>query len=129
LGAAGELEGWQRWRADQIREELMAKAQALLDKPLGGRKQQETLRTLREQWKTSDQGGAANHALWKRFDEACNQAYKVVEAWLEKTREQQEASRAQRRGLMDELRAWTEAHQGNTDWKLRIRTLHGFEQR
>jgi hypothetical protein len=74
----------------------MAKAQALLDKPLGGRKQQETLRTLREQWKTSDQGGAANHALWKRFDEACNQAYKVVEAWLEKTREQQEASRAQR---------------------------------
>ena len=129
LGAAGELEGWQRWRADQIREELMAKAQALVDKPLGGRKQQEALRTLREQWKTSDQGGAANHALWKRFDEACNQAYKVVEAWLEKTREQQEASRAQRRGLMDELRAWTEAHQSNTDWKLRIRTLHGFEQR
>lgn len=129
LGAAGELEGWQRWRADQIREELMAKAQALVDKPLGGRKQQETLRTLREQWKTSDQGGAANHALWKRFDEACNQAYKVVEAWLEKTREQQEASRAQRRDLMDELRAWTEAHLGNTDWKLRLRTLHGFEQR
>ena len=129
LGAAGELEGWQRWRADQIREELMAKAQALVDKPLGGRKQQEALRTLREQWKTSDQGGAANHALWKRFDEACNQAYKVVEAWLEKTREQQEASRAQRRGLMDELRAWTEAHQSNTDWKLRLRTLHGFEQR
>lgn len=129
LGAAGELEGWQRWRADQIREELMAKSQALVDKPLGGRKQQETLRTLREQWKTSDQGGAANHALWKRFDEACNQAYKVVEAWLEKTREQQEASRTQRRGLMDELRAWTEAHQGNTDWKLRLRTLHGFELR
>jgi ATP-dependent RNA helicase SUPV3L1/SUV3 len=129
LGAAGELEGWQRWRADQIRDELVAKAQALVEKPLGGRKQQEALRALREQWKTSDQGGAANHALWKRFDEACNLAHKVVEAWLEKTREQQEASRAQRRALMDELRAWTETHQGNADWKLRIRALHGFEQR
>lgn len=129
LSAAGELEGWQRWRADQIREELLAKAQALVDKPLGGRKQQETLRALREQWKTSDQGGAPNHALWKRFDEACNQAHKVVEAWLEKTREQQEASRAQRRTLMDELRAWTEAHQADTDWKQHLRSLHGFDQR
>ena len=28
LTAAGELEGWQRWRADQLREELVAKAKA-----------------------------------------------------------------------------------------------------
>ena len=129
LTSAGELEGWQRWRADQIREELLAKAQALLDKPLGGRKQQEALRQLRAQWKTGDQGGVPNHGLWKKFDEACNQAYKVVEAWLEKTREQQEASRAQRRALMDELRAWTEAHQASEDWKLHTRSLQSFEQR
>ncbi len=129
LTSAGELEGWQRWRADQIREELLAKAQALVDKPLGGRKQQETLRQLREQWKTGDQGGVPNHGLWKKFDEACNQAYKVVEAWLEKTREQQEASRSQRRALMDELRAWTEVHQASEDWKLHTRSLQSFEQR
>ena len=55
LTSAGELEGWQRWRADQIREELLAKAQALVEQPLGGRKQQEALRQLREQWKTGDQ--------------------------------------------------------------------------
>ena len=30
LTAAGELEGWQRWRADQIRQELVAKAEALM---------------------------------------------------------------------------------------------------
>lgn len=129
LTAAGELEGWQRWRADQIRDELLVKAQALVEKPLGGRKQQEALRQLREQWKTSDQGGVPNHGLWKKFDEACNQAYKVVEAWLEKTREQQEASRAQRRALMDELRAWSQGHQANADWKLHIRSLQSFEQR
>ncbi|MBP6644997.1 MAG: DUF349 domain-containing protein, partial [Burkholderiaceae bacterium] len=54
LAAAGELEGWQRWRADQLREELVAKAESLLKRPdgqaLGGRKMQETLRALRDQW-------------------------------------------------------------------------------
>ena len=91
LVAAGELEGWQRWSADQVREDLVAKeAEGLLNRPegqaLGGRKMQETLRQLREQWKQTDQGGAPNHALWKKFDEACNAAHKVVEAWLDKIR-------------------------------------------
>jgi hypothetical protein len=126
LTAAGELEGWQRWRADQIREELVEKAEVLLAKPMGGRKQQEALRAMRELWKTSDQGGTPNHALWKRFDDACNEAHKVVEAWLEKTKEQTEATKAQRRVLIDEVLAWAEAHKTNTDWKHHIRSLNGF---
>ncbi len=129
LTAAGELEGWQRWRADQIRQDLLIKAQSLVEQPLGGRKQQEALRQLREQWKTSDQGGVPNHGLWKRFDEACNQAYKVVEAWLEKAREQQEATRVQRRGLMDELRDWTQGQRESGDWKAHARAVQAFEQR
>ena len=126
LTAAGELEGWQRWRADQIRDELVAKAEALVAHPMGGRKQQEALRAMREQWKTSDQGGTPNHALWKRFDDACNEAHKVVEAWLEKVKEQTEAVKAERRVLIDEVLAWSEANQGNTDWKHHIRSLNGF---
>ena len=50
LAAAGELEGWQRWRADQLREELVAKAEGLLKRPegqtIGGRKVQESLARL-----------------------------------------------------------------------------------
>jgi ATP-dependent RNA helicase SUPV3L1/SUV3 len=126
LTAAGELEGWQRWRADQIREELVVKAEALLAKPLGGRKQQDMLRVMREQWKTSDQGGTPNHALWKRFDDACNEAHKVVEAWLETVKEQTETVKAQRKVLIDEVLAWAEANKGNTDWKQHIRALNGF---
>jgi ATP-dependent RNA helicase SUPV3L1/SUV3 len=129
LTSAGELEGWQRWRADQIREELVAKAEALVAKPLGGRKQQEALRAMRELWKTSDQGGIPNHALWKRFDDACNEAHKVVEAWLEKVKEQSEAVKAERRLLIDEVLAWAEANQGNTDWKHQIRSLNGFVEK
>ena len=133
LTAAGELEGWQRWRADQIREELVVKAEALLAKPMGGRKQQDALRNMRELWKTSDQGGTPNHALWKRFDDACNEAYKVVEAWLETVKEQSEATKAQRKVLIDEVLAWAEANKpaidGKADWKAHIRSLNGFVEK
>ena len=129
LTAAGELEGWQRWRADQIREELVGKAEALLVKPLGGRKQQDALRHMRDLWKTSDQGGTPNHALWKRFDDACNEAYKVVEAWLETVKEQTDAVKAQRQVLIDEVTAWAAANSVSTDWKMHIRSLNGFVEK
>jgi len=137
LSQAGELEGWQRWRADQLREELVAKAEALVkvqttvpegQRP-GGRKLQETLRALREQWKTTDQGGQANHALWKRFDEACNEAHKGVEGWLAQVRQQADQHKAQRLGLIEELSAWTAAHAEQSDWKAQVRELHAFSER
>jgi hypothetical protein len=137
LAAAGELEGWQRWRADQLREELVAKAEGLLKRPdgqaLGGRKMQETLRTLREQWKQTDQGGLANHALWKPFDDACNAAHVVVEAWIEKVKAENAIHRAERLNLMAEVTAWGAAPvaelANKRDWKAISRGLNQFADR
>ena len=195
LGAATELEGWQRWRADQLRQELVAKAEALFEtvtpralksavepaapaepaaqveapasdgevaaaapaavdaapaeaaaaaapatapagpvvrKPrYGGRKMQETLRSLREQWKQVDQGGPPNHALWKRFDEACNEAYKVVQEWLDKVKAEAAEHRATRVALIDEVKAWAATYPDapNGDWKGFNRALHQFSER
>ncbi|KQT10344.1 DUF349 domain-containing protein [Ramlibacter sp. Leaf400] len=243
LASAGELEGWQRWRADQLRQELVAKAEALFEterpagtrapapargkapaeaaapveaaapiegaptetvpteaaaapieaaapaeaaaaadvagpteaaasteaaapveasvptesaapaeaatpaaapaepaapagpairKPkYGGRKMQEQLRSLREQWKQVDQGGPPNHALWKRFDEACNEAYKVVEAWLDKMKSEAADHRNQRLALIAELQAWAGQNTGapGGDWKSFNRAIHQFETR
>jgi len=133
LVAAGELEGWQRWSADQVREELLAKAEGLLKRPdgqaLGGRKMQETLRQLRDQWKQADQGGAPNHGLWKKFDEACNAAHKVVEAWLEKIRTETAEHKAQRLALIEEVKAWAQEHAASGDWKAVNRALHQFGDR
>jgi hypothetical protein len=133
LVAAGELEGWQRWSADKVREDLVAKAEGLLKRPegqaLGGRKMQETLRSLRDQWKQADQGGVPNHALWKRFDEACNEAHKVVEAWLEKVRADAAEHRALRVALIEEVKAWAAEHAGATDLKAHNRALHQFADR
>ena len=145
LAAAGELEGWQRWRADQLRQELVAKAEDLFERPpaaegqepappkprYGGRKMQEQLRALREQWKQVDHGGPPNHALWKRFDEACNAAYKVVEEWLGKVKAEAAEHRTQRLALLDELQAWAQAHPGapDGDWKGFARALQQLDSR
>ena len=135
LAAAGELEGWQRWRADQLREELVAKAEGLLKRPegqaMGGRKMQESLRTLRDQWKQTDQGGVPNHGLWKRFDDACNEAHKVVEVWLEKVKSESAEHRAQRLALIEEVNAWAAANLTalDDDWKGFNRILHQFGDR
>ncbi|MDO9165606.1 MAG: DUF349 domain-containing protein, partial [Rhodoferax sp.] len=135
LAAAGELEGWQRWRADQLREELVAKAEGLLKRPegqaMGGRKLQESLRALRDQWKQTDQGGVPNHALWKRFDDACNEAHKVVEVWLEKVKAESAEHRAQRLALIEEVNAWAAANPValDDDWKGFNRILHQFGDR
>ncbi len=148
LASAGELEGWQRWRADQLRQELVAKAEGLFEtvppaegaepgtaperKPrYGGRKMQEQLRALREQWKQVDQGGPPNHALWKRFDEACNEAHKVVEAWLDKVKAEAAENRAHRMALIEEVKAWAaqNASASGNDWKGFNRAIHQFESR
>ena len=217
LHSAGDLQGWQRWSADQIREQLVAKAEALLirrpvksaeataqaqkapetapsadipsadipsdispaaspaeapqasesgalpaDAPasapetaasaapvadaaapqapaaeetltpaLTGRKLQEALRKLREEWKAADQGSAPNHALWKRFDHACNQAHQFVEQWLEKAREESAAHKAARLSLIEEAKTWAAALQGQaqSDWKAINRQLHQFADR
>lgn len=134
LGAAGELEGWARWRADQLREELVGKAQALLtaEPALSGRKLQEALRQLREQWKAADKGGVPNHALWKRFDDACNEAHKRVEAWLETVKAESAAHRAQRLALIEEVKAWAQSQSERTgaqDWKAFARALNQFSTR
>lgn len=130
---AGDAQGWQPQSVDRLREELLAKAEALVNRPegqaLGGRKLQDSLRQLREQWKLADQGAAPNHALWKKFDEACNLAYKQVEAWLERVRAESSQHKASRLALIEEVKAWAAAHADTQDLKGVSRALRQFSER
>ena len=96
---------------------------------MGPRKLQETLRKLREDWKQTDQGGMANHALWKRFDNACNLAYPFVQEWLQQTRAQSQANRAQRLELIAQVKAWAAEHSNGPDWRAVQRQLHDFSEK
>ena len=133
LVEAGDVRGWKPQAVDADREALIAKAKSLLQRPdgqaLGGRKVQESLRQLREQWKQIDQGAAPNHALWKQFDEACNAAYKVVEGWLDKLRTESAQHKASRAALIEELRAWGQSVKDSKDWKGMARSLRQFGER
>ncbi len=107
-----------------------AKAEEVARMPaMGGRKMQETLRNLREQWKKIDKEAAPNPALWKRFDSACNRAHEVVDAWLKEARAQTTAHKAQRLALIEEVKAWSVEHANGPDWKGVARQLHQFAQR
>ena len=91
-------------------EKPAAKADEVVRIPaMGGRKMQEALRGLREQWKKIDKEAAPNPALWKRFDTACNRAHEVVDAWLKEARAQTTAHKAQRLALIEEVKAWASA--------------------
>ncbi|MCA0327753.1 MAG: DUF349 domain-containing protein, partial [Proteobacteria bacterium] len=99
---------------------------------MGGRKLQDTIRKLREEWKAADQGGAPNHALWKRFDRAVNAAHKHVDEWINGVRAEAAEHKAQRQGLIDEVKAWSAAHPGtgdSVDWKAFNRQIHRFSER
>ncbi len=214
LHKANELEGWQRWRADQLRTELVQKAEALIHRPTPAtdtaatpqageaaapaqaeqpkaapapdaashaaatcaetsssasaatetattdtitppdadsaptattalptsphspRKLQDMLRQLREQWKEVDQGGTPNHALWRRFDQACNEAYRIVHAWLANLKQHAAEQKALRVGLLNEVKSWGEALAARAaqtpeqiDWKAMHRELGEFSRR
>lgn len=134
LAKAKELEDWARWRADQLREELIAKAEALTQgdgasRP-AGKALADAIRALREQWKQVDQGGVPpNQTLWKRFDAACNRAHEALQAWRDSLKAQHEAARQARLALIDEVRAWTAAHAEDEDWKAQLRELHALAER
>jgi ATP-dependent RNA helicase SUPV3L1/SUV3 len=88
---------------------------------MGGRKMQETLRQLREQWKTTDQGGVPNHALWKRFRRSLQRSAQGGRGLAGQAQGRNcAAHRAQRMAMIDELRAWTQRNVERTEpheWK------------
>ena len=115
--------------AEKAVEPEVGKEEFDLEPTVGGRKMQDALRQLREEWKKADQGGLPNHALWKRFDAACNNAYKVVQTWLDKIKHEASEHRAQRLALIEEVKAWGEVNAQNADWRAHLRSLRQFGDR
>lgn len=127
--ANGDAQEVSKEDAEKTVEPEVAKEEFHLEPTVGGRKMQDALRQLREEWKKADQGGLPNHALWKRFDAACNNAYKVVQTWLDKIKHEASEHRAQRLALIEEVKAWGEANAHNADWRAHLRSLHQFGDR
>lgn len=134
---AGDLQGWQRWGANQVREELIARTEAMLVSadpatPVSGSKRlQQQLRDLRDQWRQVDRSSPPNAHLWKRFDEAATKVHEVVEEWLHKVKAEIAEHKAERNVILEELSAWGQAHSAapEPDLKGLQRGLQQFSNR
>ncbi|KKW67057.1 hypothetical protein AAV94_13320 [Lampropedia cohaerens] len=131
---AGDLQGWARWGANQVREELIARAERLLQspdgKPVAGSKSlQLAVRELHEQWRQIDRTSPPNGHLWKRFDEAISKVRAVVDEWLGKVKAESQAHKAERQAIIDELRAFAATLSEPVDLKALQRQLQQFANR
>lgn len=132
LLAAGDPHGWQPEQADAQRHGLLEQAQALLqsaENQGNTRKLQEALRQLREQWRQLDQIAVPNHGLWKKFDETCTTVHQHVQQLLGRVRAESSQHKASRMALIEEVKAWAQAHANSQDWKEMARALRQFAQR
>jgi hypothetical protein len=116
LKSATDLQDWQRWRTDQLRQNLIDKAKSLVDNPLKPMHQQKSLRDLRQEWKILDQSGPANQKLWHAFDGICNQAYRVVTAWLNQLKAQEYKIQEARQALICHITKIAPLYKDRQDW-------------
>jgi|GEM_PF-6686102 len=74
---------WAKWGGNISREELINVADNLSTAELAAPEIAKQIGGLRSRWKELDRtSGAAEHAMWERFDAACNRAYKIADAYF-----------------------------------------------
>ncbi len=94
LGRFSELQDWQRFGSDHVREDLISEMQQLIQSGLPARELAKSVRDLRNQWRQLDRkGGPAPEAIWNKFNEIAGQAYTpVIEDQQRHQQEQRQAA-------------------------------------
>lgn len=117
------MESWQRFGADQARERLCAKVEALLDGEHEPPEIATLLRTARGEWQGLPAGDPAReHALRRRFEKAASKAFKPCKAFFEEQTRSREASRQKKLELLARLDAFVaDSDWSHVDWKAALR--------
>jgi len=109
-----QLRQWRHWGSGNARERLCAELEALAGSVLPAAELATRVRTAREAWKRIDRGeGPAREDLWRRFDQACSQAYAPYQQERREQAERLAAHLTRKQALCREL----EAFERDTDWK------------
>ena len=108
-----ELRGWRRWGAQQAREHLCEAAEALIELEDDPRVIARRIQEVRSTWKTLDHTeGAASKTLWKRFDQACKQAYEPCQAYFDSQSKERQTRLERKQTICERL----EELEATTDW-------------
>jgi hypothetical protein len=109
-----KLESWRHWGTTQVRQDLINQITQLKDADLKPEKLARRIQQAREQWHAWDKSGDhAGKALWKAFDQACEEAYKPCITHFEKLKKRRRENLGQRRAIIDKLNE----RYASTDWK------------
>jgi exonuclease SbcC len=109
-----QLRQWRHWGSGNARDRLCAELETLAGSVLPAAELATRVRTAREAWKRIDRGeGPAREDLWRRFDQACSQAYAPYQQERREQAERLAAHLARKQALCREL----DAFERDTDWK------------
>jgi hypothetical protein len=109
-----KLESWRHWGTTQARENLINEIRQLIGTDMQPEKLAQHIKKARDQWHAWDKSGDnAGKALWKTFDQVCEEAYKPCSAHFKKLKKQRAENLRQRQAIIDKLNERFAA----TDWK------------
>ncbi len=103
-GRFSELQDWQRFGSDHVREDLISEMQQLIQSGLPARELARNVRDLRNKWRQLDRkGGPAPESIWNKFNEIAEQAYSPVIADQQRHQQEQQQAAQQRAEFCDLL--------------------------
>ena len=104
LGRFSELQDWQRFGSDHVREDLIGEMQQLIQSGLPAKEIARSVRDLRNRWRQLDRkGGSAPEAIWNKFNTIAEQAYSPVIADQQRHQQVQLQAAQQRAEFCDRL--------------------------
>jgi exonuclease SbcC len=108
-----ELDGWRRWADTLERDRLCAEVEGLAGETAEPRDLAARIEQARAAWGTlGPLQSARDHALWRRFNHACEQAYAPCRAYFRAQAEERAANLSVRKEICSRL----EQHLRSTDW-------------
>lgn len=108
-----ELHDWQGFAAAGKKESLCEQMEALIGIERPPQELADQIRALQQEWKQVDATDSIHsQKLWKRFQEAGEQAYAPCQTWFKAQRQQREFNLSQRRQICSQLSLYLE----QMDW-------------
>jgi len=112
-GKLKEMRDWQHWSNNKLRERLIERVGEIDAENLHPDAVTERLKELRRRWKELDEHEvlpgdkrrfSAPQGQWRRFQQACKQAFDAARPYLEKRSEVREQSQRELQEFLDEAR-------------------------
>lgn len=109
-----ELEGWRHWGTDRAREQLIDEASKLITAEITVKERADSVKDLRSRWKKLGKiDPKSGRTLWKKFDQACTQAYEPVKAHTAAEQDARNKNLQTRKIICQQIEKIT----ADTDWQ------------